>query len=348
MEDRQTPLSWDWLSHLPVWLGWIVMMNVGTENGFGYYSQTAMNILGPLVFNTILNALYVYTNAFFLLPRFYAFRPVLRYVYVLLLFPGIFLLLKTLAEKVYIYFFIPSLNSLTIGELMMENLYTLPFFVLVSFIYFLFRKNKKEKAWLTREKNQKELALLRTQLSPHFLFNTLNNLYSLGMQERHDEVNKGILKLSGILRYILHGSQSEQVPLAEELSYIHDLMEINKLMFPEDQLKNIQFRLVGEQHGLRIHPLILLTFVENAFKFGQGHPCEPHIEVLAETNESAFHFQVKNKICRQLPESVESSQGVGLKNTRRQLELLYPDKHELDIFEKDGYFLVNLQMSLQS
>lgn len=151
--------------------------------------------------------------------------------------------------------------------LVQENLITFPFFLVISYLFGIYKKNVQEKALLIQDKLKRELVLLRAQMSPHFLFNTLNNLYSLGLQGKNDKVSIGILRLSELLRYVIYDSQQETILLSKELDYINDLIEINKLMFYDDDLDCVKSKVKGDTQLYTVPPMLLANFVENAFKY---------------------------------------------------------------------------------
>lgn len=329
-------------------MSWVVLMNAGDSNGFGLFTQMRHDILFPLIINTSLNAVGFYGNALWLIPRFYRSQNRWPYVFALILASTVFVLLKTSAEKLYIHYHLPDLDSEPIAFLVQENLITLPIFVVFSIIFFIYKKNKDERTWLIQEKLQRELALLKAQMSPHFLFNALNNIYSLGIQGKHERVNVGVLKLSGLLRYIIYDSQANKILLSKELEYIGDFIEVSKLMFRDDGLGGVQFNVTGDPQRHMLPPLILVTFVENAFKYGMGGDCGVDIRILAEIKSGKLHFSVRNKICQAAMQRNLDVQhhGIGIHNVRRQLNILYKDRYILSTQSEGDHFDVNLEMTL--
>lgn len=184
-----------------------------------------------------------------------------------------------------------------------------------------------------------KLHALRSKLNPHFYFNTLNNLYSLALQNA-PETPETVLKLSSIMEYILYECDADKVSLEKEIRFLRDYVEIQKLRYPKEV--SIVFESTFDPAGLSISPLILIQYVENAFKHGlQSSPSESWMKVELIKDSNYLTFSIENS----KSESVYH-EGIGLQNARTRLELLYPDKHELHI-ENDKYrFKVNLRMSL--
>ncbi len=335
----------DVVLHAPFWLAWIIIMNAGDSNGFGYFTQVRHNILFPLIISTAFNVMYFYGNAFWLTPKYYHQNKWLRYSIALIVFSLAFLLLKTGAEWLYIDLFLPDLQDVPFTSLGAENVYSLPAFLIGSLIYWAYRKNKKEKEWLLKEKLERELALMKAQMSPHFLFNALNNLYSLGLQGDQKMVTTGILKLSDLLRYVLYESQSEKISLAKELDHISDFVEVNKLMLSKEMRDQVVYKINGDTGPCLIPPMILMAFVENAFKYGMGNGVVD-IQIMADVQSTRLIFEVKNKVFKAHEDRQGDSGGIGLKNVKKQLSLLYPSRHELTIQEENDYFKVKLEIEL--
>ena len=346
--QRSSILDGEWIIHLPFWLGWIIIMNAGESNGFGYYTQLRHNLLWPLIISTAFNVLFFYGNALWLLPKFYKSDQVWKYLLALSIFSVIFIFGKTAAEKLYIWFYLKDLESIPFRNLVRENIYSYPILCLTSIIFFRYRKNKIERDWLTRERLNQELALMKAQISPHFLFNALNNLYSLGVQGNHSMVSNGILKLSDLLRYMIYESSVEEILLRKELNYIGDFVEVNKLMLKKDDLEKVKYSIQGNPAGLKIPPMLLVNFVENAFKYGTADMEDIEINIAAEIEKNQLTFVVCNKISNTTIQiSSESTySGFGLSNVRKRLELIFKNKYKLNVQKQNGYFKTKLEIEL--
>lgn len=197
---------------------------------------------------------------------------------------------------------------------------------------------QKLKDELINQRQSSELALLRSQVNPHFLFNTLNNIYSL-VYKKSDEAPAAVMKLSRIMRYMLYDSNSDYVQLEKEVDYLRSFIELQELRI--NQKDYVEFRIDGDTENRQIAPMLLIPFVENAFKHGgKNHSPGIIIHLYAETGQ--IRFEVENYKKRNLLAQNDEIGGIGLQNIKRRLELLYHDKHNLLIRDDNNMFKVKL------
>ncbi|MEO5581915.1 MAG: histidine kinase [Saprospiraceae bacterium] len=199
-------------------------------------------------------------------------------------------------------------------------------------------KQQQEKQ---KERLQSELSFLRSQISPHFIFNILNSIVYL-IRSKSNLAEPVTLKLSELMRYMLYESEHAQIPLEKEVSYLNNYIELQKIRFEEDV--QIVLNKEGEATTQTIEPMLLIPFVENAFKHGVGMVHKPAIIIDVNITDTALDFIVKNKIASEPAKDKDTSSGIGLKNIQRRLELLYPHTHRLDIKKENGWFVVNLHL----
>ncbi len=192
-----------------------------------------------------------------------------------------------------------------------------------------------------KERLQSELSFLRSQISPHFIFNILNSIVYL-IRANTQLAESVTLKLSELMRYMLYDSENSQISLDKEISYVENYIELQKIRFEDDV--DIQFKVEGEASNQILEPMLLIPFVENAFKHGIGMVTEPCIITDVKINKNDLCFTVKNKISPESSSEKDDSSGIGLKNVQRRLELIYPDTHHLDIKNEDGWFIVILKL----
>jgi len=204
-------------------------------------------------------------------------------------------------------------------------------------------QNLQHKTALENESLRNELAMLKAQLSPHFLFNTLNNIDTL-IYRSQDEASAMLIKLAALLRYMLYESEGKSVPLDKEIEYIRQLTELQRMRFTEHNY--VELTVEGSPKGLSIAPLLFLPFVENAFKFVSQPASMPAIGIHLQMNETGVRLQCRNYYQPQAPEASEKRQGIGLANARRRLELLYPNAFDLQISQKENIFTVDLSLQL--
>lgn len=188
-----------------------------------------------------------------------------------------------------------------------------------------------------------EKDFLKSQLNPHFLFNTLNNLYGLSVK-KDDSAPEVILNLSEIMSYTLYESNSEKVALEKELDFIRNYFELEKMRYSKD--KNIRLEILGDDHisGLYIAPLLTFTFIENAFKYGFKHPDNQFINQKIKIENNSFYFVLENDFDK--TEIRKEFGGIGLENIKKRLLLLYPNQHELKISTLENSFKVELKINL--
>ncbi len=191
---------------------------------------------------------------------------------------------------------------------------------------------------------ESELQFLRSQINPHFLFNNLNNLYSYALEGSH-KTPEIILELSGLLRYMLYECKERFVPLEKEIDQLHNFIKLNKLQI--ENRGHVVFDIQEIGSGYRIAPLILIVFIENAFKHSQAGQTENiEIAVGMKMKGNVLLFNCSNNYASaQELESVTT--GIGLKNVQKRLQLLYPEKHNLQIKEDRNRYQVRLSIVLE-
>ena len=209
-----------------------------------------------------------------------------------------------------------------------------------GFIMYLLDQEKSRQEE-QQERLKSELSFLRSQISPHFIFNILNSLVYL-IRSQSDMAESVTIKLSELMRYMLYTSSEEQVPLESELDYLQNYVELQRIRFEEDV--DIKLQIEGKAGNQHIEPMLLIPFVENAFKHGVGMIVDPVIDMDLKFDEKRLFFSIKNKIAPELPEEKDSSSGIGLRNVKRRLELLYPDAHQLKIISENNWFIIDLTL----
>jgi len=200
---------------------------------------------------------------------------------------------------------------------------------------------EKKAKLIEAERMIMELSFLRSQINPHFLFNTLNSIYSLALV-KSDVTADAVMKLSDMMRYITQEAHADQVPLEMEVQYISHYVELQKIRLDENV--KVQLNLNGRLSEFSIAPLILMPFVENAFKYGiSSHEPAP---VIIEINMvyNLLNLKISNRIFHD--HKTSATPGLGISNTRQRLELSYPGHHELNISDNGQIFMVNLMIQL--
>jgi LytS/YehU family sensor histidine kinase len=206
-----------------------------------------------------------------------------------------------------------------------------------------FKDDETKEEFIHKERISTELSYLKQQVNPHFLFNTLNNIYSLSIKNP-DSTPEAILKVSSILRYTLYKSDKALALLSEEIEIINAYLELQNMRF-KDKLP-LKYSIDGEVGQYKVEPFIMLPLVENAIKFGMSDINDSFINISITIIKDKIKFFISNKINLKISDTENS--GIGIKNIKRRLDLVYPDCHEFKITEEEGVFSVLLELPLST
>jgi len=226
------------------------------------------------------------------------------------------------------------------------NIFPYIFIMTASTAYQMFRNNlQTEKR--TKEKETEnlktELLFLRSQVSPHFMFNVLNNMVSLA-RKKSDLLEPSLIKLSSLMRYMLYETDERKVSLEKEVDYLQSYIDLQQQRFG----KNIKVQVCLHQvdGNYTIEPMLLIPFVENAFKHGTGVIADAQILIELSVTNGMLQLMVQNKYDDAAQETKDDTSGIGLNNVKRRLNLLYPNHHTLLIRKSGGWYMVSLQLNL--
>ena len=204
--------------------------------------------------------------------------------------------------------------------------------------------NEKERKEMENQKLTAELSFLKSQINPHFFFNTLNSIYSLAIQ-KSTKTPEAIVKLSELMRYIIYEADKNLVPLKKELEYIRNYVELQKLRLMSNV--KVTYAIEGIYNDIMIEPLLFLPFIENAFKYGIDSTKECEIKIKFTINGENLNFTVENPLVHQIKKQPSDSSGIGMANTKKRLQLLYGEKHSLKVSQTGEYFIVELVLKLR-
>ncbi|QJD95699.1 histidine kinase [Mucilaginibacter robiniae] len=324
-------------------IGWIVYL---AYIGIGYIIEPTSFVHELFTFSfQIVKILQFYLLYLWIYPKYLAGRKLPQLVAGLLLSIAFFTAVRYLLEEVIIFhvFHLHNyFNTTPIGYIV-DNLYfgtsALVLSLAVYSSFHALRKEQENKS-LREEKIQAELAFLKTQINPHFLYNTLNYIYSLAYPVS-EKLADAVIKLSNLMRYMLTESADGTVDLQKEVNYIENYISVFQMRF-EDAFF-VDFVVEGDIAGKRIASLILVPFVENAFKHGVVNDPNRPIRIRLKLISNRLMFTVSNQINRN---QKDHSTGIGLPNIRRRMELIYPGKHELLIAENGQTYKATLNIEL--
>ena len=282
-----------------------------------------------------------YLNALLLVPRLLYKRRFVIYILALLgLFSGAMLLHGIL------YHLMIEGRSFNLLRSSAYNFVPFSFTIILSTAYQSIADQIRTERLLAEQQNENlktELSFLRSQISPHFLFNVMNNIVAL-VRLKSDELEPTVIKLSSLMQYMLYETDEERVLLTREAEYLQNYIDLQKQRFGPELSLNILFSIKEDWHTLE--PMLLIPFVENAFKHGSGMVEDPHIEIELNVANNHLRFTVKNKY-KESKVGKDKTSGIGLTNVKRRLALLYPGSHILKIDQDNNWFSVHLQLTLK-
>jgi len=326
--------------HVVYWVLFVIlpmlmfnMDNFGKSSNYSFWTHI-----------TILNFISFYLAYFILVPWIMSRKRLVSIILVSLLW---LICLTTLRSGIN-YIAMEVLNFWAKFPFSMEKQLTLGVFnaIVYSFnailIYFSIEwyKERQYRSELVKEKQKSEIDLLKSQMNPHFLMNTLNNLYSL-VYQGSSQASDAVLKLSDIMRYMLYDTSTDVVPLENEVRYLKSFIDLEMLRFGNQEL--VDFEVNGDISGKLIAPMVLIPFVENAFKHGNKFLPGMGIRVKLDVIKDDIIFEVMNfKASKDI--NKDQGTGIGLQNIRKRLELQYPGRHSLEITDGMDYFNVYLTL----
>ncbi|WP_240676052.1 sensor histidine kinase [Botryobacter ruber] len=315
---------------------------------FFYYLHSSGNLTFfrglDVMIGLLFNIIIFYVNWYVLIPKFLARNRILQYIGYMLAT----LLFISLIRPPLDYFvfgdFNPNMQSVYSSELLLQYLLGGLINVFISSALKVtgnYIRNESRNKELEKQKLTAELAYLKSQVNPHFLFNTLNNIYSLAYKQS-PETPDAIMKLSLLMRYMLYESNDTLVSLQKEVEHIHNFIDLQKLRLREQA--SIKFDIQGDMTGKIIAPMMMMTLVENAFKHGLVSKNEVGISINLVVNDKSLTFSTINNTSSHKKKGFG---GIGLENLKQRLKMLYPNRHELTFEEKEGIFYATLKLYFQ-
>lgn len=233
-----------------------------------------------------------------------------------------------------------------VANFFVYNIFTYFFIMAASTAYVLIIDKitaDKLKQQRENENLKTELSFLRSQVSPHFMFNVLNNMVALA-RKQSDQLEPSLIKLSSLMRYMLYETDDDKVLLEKEVEYVKSYIDLQQLRFGKNVKINVDIQDI--HGGYEIEPMLLIPFVENAFKHGTGLIEAAQIDIELSVKNNILYFTVRNKYNGHSEEVKDKTSGIGLNNVKRRLNLLYGSNHSLLINKNDNWFTVSVQLNL--
>lgn len=349
-------LAWIILLGIPVYF--IKRWHVGKDFIWLYY------------INTLISGTIFYINYLFLVPRFFFDKRNYKYYVAVIIMIASFYVVSDISNKLVFRYAADSSRNEQFHRQTDERRKTLPpgggvmaarrppfrgmhlynyAFTSLFLVFFsiglrvLERQNEIEKARkeMEKEKLNSELAFLKNQISPHFFFNTLNNIYSL-ISINPDDSQNAIIKLSKLMRYLLYESEQGDVKLSSEISFMGNYVDLMKLRMSDKIRLSVSFPM--NFNDINVPPLLFIPFIENAFKHGISYQGNSFIDISMKTEERSIIFTCGNSLIPAKEENDQKFSGIGLENVKKRLNLLFPGRHKLVINSEGNEFKVFLEI----
>lgn len=349
--------------HLFLWIGTYIFLlstypphgSLGAVGGIElegiarYYEMASIRVF----FHLLCQMFFCYPLLYYLVPVFLRQKKYALFTSLLLLLAAVTSVLRFV---IFMYVYNPIMRGLKLHVNSPEDILHISIihifdgpacagFLFIAFKLFKdWEQKQKDNLDLRKENANAELLLLKAQIHPHFLFNTLNNIYSFTL-DKSPQAKKMVKMLEDMLHYMIEECEQPLVPLATEVDVLNDYFELERIRYGNSI--DMQVEITGDINGKRIAPLLMIPFVENSFKHGTSQILrEPWIKLFIQADDDVVHFSLTNS--KPAEEMVQHRKGIGLHNVRKRLELLYPAAHLLLIESTKNTFTVNMQIPVSS
>ncbi|MCB2408464.1 sensor histidine kinase [Hymenobacter lucidus] len=336
----------EWVVHVLIWTSLFAYL-WHTAYTLGPFRRQEGSIYGPLLWSAGFNVALFYGNACGLVPWLFYRQHYKKYIVWALLLYAAVVVGNTVVDQLYSLSLF-STEKEPFGADIILNIQSKTVILSLSLGYGLTRQwfeNQKRQQQAAKAELTTQLKYLKAQINPHFLFNTLNMAYASATKS-NDLVTADIVeKLSGLMRYVLYESNEDTVSLEKEIQYIDDFVSLQRQRLSPELASRVQYRVEGSWQQHTVAPLLLIPFIENVFKHGIILSRQSAISVSVQVSDNRLILETKNdKSLHTRP--AEPNSGVGLKNARERLLLLYPNQHSLEIDDSGSSFHVRLQLEL--
>jgi len=333
--------------HILVWgLGYFLILNYTST--IGDFRKDTGPYWVAILFGMLMNQTVFYTTAFFLVPKFLRLKKIRTLIFFL---TGGFVLINLFESSIdyrnLATFFSSASESFVV--FLLYNSVVSFFILLVALSYALIKywiQNEKYKRVLLEEKLSTEMAFLKSKINPHFLFNVLNSFYAKSLKYNAPELANGIAKLAELMRYMVYETNEAKVELEKEIHHLKNFIQVYQLRIAEEDDVSINFVIKGDLNAVKISPMLLIPFVENAIKHGIDPKTKSIIDISLNVEAKKLYFKVSNTIHQCVYTVVDEPSGFGLDNLKKRLSILYPDAYTLETKEEKGYFISLLVLQL--
>ncbi len=329
-----------WIVHVVLWIAVFVLFVLVNPKEKGLWF--ALTNEGIKIF---LYTILVYVNLLYLIPQLLKKQKFILYALASVL------LIIGITQVMFIVFYFKFIGMPEEQMLLKQDqiyLYILHFLLLsISTIFSIsteWYRQQRERIELENRNMSTELQFLKSQINPHFLFNTLNNLYALTLK-KSDSAPEVVLKLSEMMRYMLYESNETKVPLASEISFIQNYLDLENIR--QGGSSEITMHIKGNPNGHEIAPLLFIPFIENAVKHGLNKTRDGQVQIVMQISDEEVNFKIQNPMVDEDKETLDKhSGGIGLINVKRRLSLLYPKHHTIRLRQRDQVYYVELNIQL--
>jgi len=334
---------WIVIIHAAAWLALFTLpflLRINNDKGEAQHAFSGREMFTYILSN-LLWVIFFYFNALLLMPRFLNRKLFGRYIAAL-----IFCYLLAVFFQYILFIYLHNKSDLKLINHFIFNFFVYLFFLACSIAYRLIIDKIKSDGLIKDRENENlktELSLLRSQASPHFLFNVLNNMVALA-RKKSDLLEPSLIKLSSLIRYTVYDTMEETVGIDKEIDYLESYIDLQRQRFGSNVTFHISLQEPDE--NFVIEPMLLIPFVENAIKHGTGFIEDAQINIELKMNGKRLHFFVRNRYDEADTGIKDKTSGIGLANVKRRLNLLYPNSHHLTINKTDGWFSVILEITL--
>jgi sensor histidine kinase YesM len=333
--------------HILIW-GISYFLFLSSVNTIADFKKDEGPLWLAIFFGMAMNQIIFYATAFFIVPRFLRLKKI---AYLIITLISLFILINVFESFIDYYWLVGffSTESESYLSYLRYNVGSSFFILLLGLSYALIKswfQSEKLKRVLHEEKRTTEMAFLKAQINPHFLFNVLNSFYAKALKNDVPELANGIAKLAELMRYMVYETNEDRVALEKEIHHLQNFIKIYQLRIAENDDVLINLVTKGNIQTAKLSPMLLIPFVENAIKHGVNPKLKSVIDISIEVQNNILDFKVTNTVHNNANGIKDASSGFGLDNLKKRLSVLYPDTHTIEVKEENGVFISLLNLKL--